>query len=160
MKTTILLPYVPGMLNPKTAEWASMYNVTYAELNPNDDEAYFRLLAEHWRQPGNLVVVEQDILPRPGVVEQLAYCRYAWCCSAYAVAQGSMLNVGLGLASFSARMKRHWPGLMDRVGYIDDDGAPVKTWRRLDTRVSRVLHELGYRPHVHGTADHLHDYSR
>lgn len=159
-QATILVPYVAGMLRPETKKWAEGYaDAQLVELDRNDDAAYFNLLAHWWQQPGDLIVVEQDIVPRQCGIERMAFCQKSmWCTERYPIEHHTMLDNGLGCVRFSQRLKERWPGVMVRVGYIDNDGEPAKSWRRLDTRVSLVLHQLGYKPHVHSTAQHLHDY--
>jgi hypothetical protein len=126
------------------------------------DTAYWRFLADDWdigrRFNTDTVIVEQDIVPAPGVVERMLACRRPWCASPYVIGAGTVLADGLGCTKFAARLKTRHPDLMEQVGRIDDDGLPAKNWRRLDTRISRLLRQLGYRPHVHARSEHLHDY--
>lgn len=162
-ETTILIPYIKGMLHPGTEHWAKIYtNTELVELDAGDDTAYWRLLAMAWRESGDLVIVEQDIVPPLDGIESMARCPRRWCTCVYEIAHGTWLDSGLGCVKFSARAKHHYPALMDRVGYIDNDGSPAKDWHRLDTRVSLVMHQLDYLPHSrgHGKAQHMHDYSK
>lgn len=156
---TVLLPYIAGMLKPQTEAWAKQQNgILRCQLDPGDDAAYWELLATWWRAPGELIVVEHDMVPRPGVVDRMADCRYSWCISPYYISGGQLCTTGLGCARFAERTRRRYPALMDRVGTIEDTWCPARSWRRLDERVSRVMHDLGYRPHLHGRSKHLHDY--
>lgn len=165
---TVILPYVPGMLHSRTWAWAETFSCvcgairpTRRELDPNDDSAYWRLLAEEWqRSEVALFVIEQDMVPAPGVVAAMLGCPRPWCASPYTIGTGTWLVDGLGCTKFSARLKTRHPDLMERVGELADGGQPAKTWRRLDTRISKLLRELGYRPHAHRRSTHLHDYSR
>lgn len=174
---TILVPYVEGMLHERTRAWWAEprsheeQRPELADLPVSDDTAYWRLLAAYWRvtEPiqhdlyeapttPDLVVVEQDIVPAPGVVERMLACPRPWCASPYPISGGHLLDTGLGCTKFAARLKSRHLDFMDRVGLIDDDGLPAKNWRRLDVRIARTLRELGYRPHRHARSEHLHDY--
>jgi hypothetical protein len=154
----ILLPHRPGMLHEATAAWAhARGDVVDVELGGADD-AYFDALAAAWSEPDDLLIVEQDMLPAAGVVEAMLACRWPWCASPYEVANSQRITDGLGCTKFSAMLKALYPGLMQTVGEICDDGLPAKNWRRLDTRVSRTLRARGFLPHVHADSQHLHDY--
>lgn len=154
----IVLAYRTGMLDPRTSAWASTQDgVVRAELGPADD-AYFNLLATCWAEPGDLLVVEHDMLPTVGVVDEMLACRWPWCASPYEVANRQRITDGLGCTKFSATLKQLHPSLMQAVGEICDDGLPAKNWRRLDTRVARMLRARGLMPHLHTDSLHLHDY--
>lgn len=153
----IVVPHVAPMLRPETAIWARHYGATLVELPKDDHEAYWRLLAHHWRQPGDLVVVEQDIVPAPGVVDEMLTCNSLWCASPYWVT-GRWLSDGLGCTRFSAGLKSAVPDLLERVGYDTGPDAPAKHWCLLDWRTSRLLRSLGHEPHEHERSTHLHTY--
>lgn len=144
----ILLPYT--RLHPATARLANVYAPGHVRirLSPGDDTAYWRLLAETWSEPGDLMVVEHDIGLRPGVVDGLAACREPWCGHPYRIHR--LIAVCLGCTRFTAGLKATEPDLLDAVGRIDnDDGPPAKHWRRLDVRLADELHRRGYQVHEH-----------
>lgn len=179
MTVTILIPYVLGMLHDRTRAWwesprrGDEQLPCLAELPAGDDTAYWQLLADYWPETDpvqhdpyeapdvpDLVIVEQDIVPAPGVVEAMLGCDRPWCVSPYPIAHGRLLDEGLGCTKLGVQLKVQHPDLMERVGRIDDDGMPARDWHRLDTRIAHVLRELGYAPHRHGPSEHLHDYAR
>lgn len=155
---TVLLPYTPDRLAERTSEWAYSRGDVYAVDVAGADDAYFNVLAAQWQEPGDLLIVEHDMLPADGCVDEMLACRWPWCSAPYEVANHQRITDGLGVTKFSATLKQLRPQLMDEVGAICDDGLPAKNWRRLDTRISRVLRGAGYRPHLHAPAVHLHDY--
>jgi hypothetical protein len=160
---TVVIPYVPGMLHDLTASWAqAQTGAETVELNQANDAAYWILLATHWANPchagQDLLIVEQDMLPAEGVVDEMLACRWPWCASPYEVANRQSITDGLGCTKFSATLKQLRPQFMIEVGAIADDGLPAKDWRRLDTRISRVLRAAGHKPHLHTPSMHLHDY--
>lgn len=153
----ILLPYT--RLHPVTARLANRHAPGHVRvrLDPADDAAYWRLLAEQWRQPGDLIVVEQDIGLRAGVVQGLTACREPWCGHPYPI--GRQLLVCLGCTRFTAELKAAEPDLLDAVGLVGNDGLPAKDWRRLDVRLADELRRRGYTVHEHAPAvAHYHKY--
>lgn len=127
-------------------------------IDPEDVEAYWRLVAEQWHEPGDLLNVEQDVGIRAGVVESLFACREPWCGFAYRI--GSQVLMCLGCTRFTAELKAAEPDLLDAVGLIDDDaGTPPRHWRRLDVRILDELRRREYRQHVHSpSVEHFHRY--
>lgn len=175
----ISIPYVDGMLHERTRDWwkaprtSNDQLVWTVTLDATDDVAYWRWLVEEWTvtEPDaferytvpvtpDLLIVEQDMVPAPGVVDRMLDCPRPWCSSPYRIGSGIWLDEGLGCTKFAVRLKTRHPDLMQRVGDLDDDGQPAKTWRRLDTRIARLLRDLGYAPHRHARSEHLHDYAR
>jgi hypothetical protein len=153
---TPVVAAIPGMLHDQTRQWAEQHGARVAWLE-RDSHAYWRLLHAEWTAPGDLLLIEHDMLPDGGVTDAMGACRRPWCTSPYRIAH-SWLPDGLGCVKLAGRLKDRHPDLMDRLGEIADDGMPPKNWRRLDTRLSRLLRDLGYRPHCHRRSLHLHDY--
>jgi hypothetical protein len=146
------------MLHEQTRQWAVSYGARICHLE-TDAEAYWRLLAQEWDAAGDMLLIEHDMLPADGVTDAMTDCRRPWCTSAYRI-EHSWLADGLGCVKLAGRLKVRHPDLMIRLGEIAGDGLPAKDWHRLDTRLSRLLRDLGYRPHVHRRSQHLHDYRR
>lgn len=152
----VLVAAAPGMLHERTRDWAEQCGARIAWLDP-DSESYFRLLEAEWTRPGDLLLVEHDMLPAPGVTESMTACPRPWCSSPYRIAH-SWLTEGLGCVKLAARFKTRHPDLMARLGQITGDGLPAKDWHRLDTRLAALLRGHGYAPHPHRRSVHLHDY--
>lgn len=151
-----LVSAAPGMLHERTRAWAEQCGARIAWLDP-DAESYWRFLDEQWRQPGDLLLIEHDMLPAPGITESMTACPRPWCSSPYRIAH-SWLTEGLGCVKLAARLKTRHPDLMTRLGQITGDGLPAKDWHRLDTRLAALLRGHGYAPHPHRRSVHLHDY--
>ena len=143
----ILLPYT--RLHPATARLANLHAPGHqrVRLDPRDDAAYWRLLAQAWREPGDLVVIEHDIGLRPQVIAGFNQCREPWCGHAYAI--GAQRLVCLGCTRFTAELKAAEPDLLDVVGQDGTGGLPARDWRRLDVRILDELRHRGYEQHRH-----------
>ncbi len=155
----ILVPYVRGMLNPATARLLKRYAPGHvrARIDPADAAAYWRLLAQAWRVPGDLLIVEQDVGIASGVVEGFASCREPWCGHPYPI--GRQLLICLGCARFTGELKGAEPDLLDVVGQDASGGLPARVWQRLDVRILDELRRRGYRQHEHSPAvRHYHRY--
>lgn len=155
---TAVVAAVDGFLRDETRAWADRHAADVNWLPPGDTQAYWRLLAAEWHTPGDLLLIEHDVLPAPGVTEAMAACTRPWCSSPFRIANG-WLPDGLGCVRLAARLKERHPDLMQRLGEMGGDGLPPKDWRRLDVRLSQLLRSLGYRPHLHRRSLHLHDYA-
>lgn len=154
----ILVPYT--RLHPTTARLLNQHAPGHVRvrLDPTDDAAYWALLARLWREPGDLMVVEQDIGLRAGVVEALAACREPWCGFPYAI--GAQLLVCLGCTRFTAELKAAEPDLLDAVGEDGTGGLPARHWKRLDVRILDHLRARGYTQHRHEpSVTHYHKYA-
>jgi hypothetical protein len=90
----ILVPYT--RLHPTTARLLNRHASGHVRvrLDPSDDTAYWALLAKAWREPGDLLIVEQDVGIRAGVIEELERCPEPWC--GFPTAIGAQLLVCLG----------------------------------------------------------------
>jgi hypothetical protein len=153
----ILLPYT--RLHPVTARLANRHAPGHrrVRIDPLDDGAYWRLLATAWAEPGDLVVIEQDIGLRPNVVAGFDSCRKPWCGHPYLI--GAQELVCLGCTRFTAELKAAEPDLLERVGQDGSGGVPARDWRRLDVRIADELERRGYARHRHEpTVTHFHKY--
>jgi hypothetical protein len=154
----ILVPFT--RLHPETARLLREHAPGHvlAEIDPQDMEAYWRLLAQWWREPGDLTVIEHDIGIRAGVTGELARCPEPWCGFPYPLDRGVLLAC-LGCTRFAGALKAAQPDLLDVVGEVTGDGLPAKDWRRLDVRLGDELKRRGYTVHEHGPpVSHFHRY--
>ena len=153
----ILVPYT--RLHPATGRALNRYAPGHVRvrIDPGDDEAYWRVLAQAWRGPGDLMLVEHDIGIHAGVVEGLSACREPWCGHPYPI--GAQLLICLGCTRFAAALKAAEPDLLDAVGGDATGGLPARVWQRLDVRILEHLRRRGYRQHEHlPSVAHYHRY--
>lgn len=153
----VLVPYT--RLHPATARLLNRHAPGHrrVRLDPADVTAYWALLAEQWRTPGDLLIVEQDIGIHAGVVPGLTACREPWCGHPYPI--GEQLLVCLGCTRFTAELKAAEPDLLDVVGEDGTGGLPARHWQRLDVRILDELRHRGYWQHRHDPpVRHYHRY--
>ena len=155
---TIYIPYILGMLREETEAWARERDDTVVLylLDQSDPTDYWYMLSDVWTNDNDIVIVEQDMVPAKGVVDEMLACDNPWCTSPYKVGRTSVAIASLGCTKFSLELRRSNPDLMRVVGEIED-GLPAKDWRRLDVRIAQVLRRWGYQVHSsHRPSRHLH----
>ncbi len=114
------------------------------------EQDYDKALKDVWGK-GDLVVVEQDIVPTLEMIASLFGCGEDWCIYEYEIrymdgkSPPFTVQTGLGLTKLSLKAQRvsaleKWFGR--------------GPWFNLDGRVTGALVQAGYRPHVHGKVKH------
>jgi hypothetical protein len=76
-------------------------------------------------------VVEQDIVPHPGALDELLACDEPWCAFAYDYPPFG-LYAGMGCAKFSAELQLLFPTAMEETATWHDAKHPPKHWCRVD----------------------------
>ena len=162
----VLVPFVK--LDPETERLIQEHvppsaEIRWSELEADQPCAYSRILVEAWGWPGDLMIIEQDIGIRPGVVEALTECRQPWCGFPYAI--GEQLLVCLGCTRFTAHLKASLPNLMAEAAAVgseqDGGGVPAGVWQRMDVRIGALLEAHGHNRHPHLPAvQHFHEYPK
>lgn len=119
-------------------------------------DAYWRLLARHWKAGRGFVVVEHDVVVPAGLVAEMGACDQWWCTAPVPRHHpGAPLTASLGCARFSTRLLADEADLMIAAGRFSV-GMPPKHWVHLDIAVADTLDRRGYEPHVHpGDIIHL-----
>ena len=135
--TRVVVPYVPGMLQPATVEsLGDLPGVRYSEIDPDDDAGYSRVLIALWEAGESFVIVEQDVAPPPGWFYEMDACPNRWCTRPPA---GRIGLDWLGCARFSAPLLAEHPTIMADAMALTDDGDTPGTWRKADVRLARTL---------------------
>lgn len=113
----------------------------YERMNGTLDEAfaYDRLFRRLWAEGEPFILVEHDILPWPGAVQQLWTCDREWCGFPYYIF-GEM-RVQLGCVKFDPARLGPCP-LPEKLSH----------WQGLDWVVIRTLAERGQSGHLHEPA--------
>jgi len=160
----VVVPYVTGaapdghLAGPQAETLAALaadgIQPQLVAIDASDATGYHRAVAALWAAGETFVIVEQDIVPFPGAIAELATCERDWCAFPYELQVG--IQPALGCTKFSARLMARFPDALSRAGEPDQEGLPAKDWRRLDVRLDRVLRGYGAALHVHaGVVGHL-----
>lgn len=140
--------------------WLSKVTVRAVEINRMDDQGYWHLLDDTWRECGeireDLIVVEHDILVNPSTLYIMASHIAPWCAAPYKLAYG--YDTGLGCTKFSGRLMADFPSLVAEAGRIPVLGMPDGHWKRLDTRLRCALMPITTECRHHHTVEHTHEY--
>jgi hypothetical protein len=145
----IIIPHV--QLHPLLPQLLSRYGhaPTYIDVSASSD-AYWNLLNDLWQKGETFILVEHDILPWPGALEELWQCPGLWCANSYDQ-RGIGIYHSFGCTKFSAELIRRLPDVWSRIGHH---------WSRLDSEFEWQACQAGLRPHPHRPpVIHLHDYS-
>lgn len=162
------------MLKPETRQWGLHNGAQFWELEP-DDESYYRAFRHWWLDPvrGDLLVVEQDVVPHPNALQSMFPCPHSqWCACWYYIypttvngrrdsSRGALpFGMGLGCTRFGNGLRHDHPELADRAGEKlvfgpEPDPDPPRCWWVMDMRLTTHMMRLGHLPHDHGQARHL-----
>lgn len=110
-------------LRPETAA-AAGEAATYVDTG-KDDEAYWRLLRDLWNRKRTFILLEQDILPPPGMLDELWACPAEWCGCPYPV--GNIWGVFHGATKYSASLMRRHPEALRSFS--------SRYWQNLDSQL-------------------------
>ena len=137
----------------KAAVEATGLGVLYREMV--EDEDYYITIATLWAQGQTFVTVEQDIVPAPGMIEEMLNCPEPWCAYGYEYPPFGHY-AGMGLAKFSAELLAKLPDAMVETGKWADDKHPPMFWCRVDGWLKQYLTDQGQKQHIHGIVEHHH----
>lgn len=158
MPATIVIPYVSGRLRPETLNAALGQDLPVrAELlEETNDYAYAGLLRREWRKPGSTILLEQDVVPAPGQLRELAGCWRDWCTVPVSLGR-QVSSVTLSLVKFSDELKRQYSSLMVEATASLTEPGRLRHWRSCDMGVLRQMNSYGVTRHEHRpAARHLH----
>jgi hypothetical protein len=141
-------------INDQLETWQALelirHNFSVVDAFCVDDYDYDKALKGVWGK-GDLIVLEQDVVPTLEMIQNLLGCDKPWCIFEYEIRYMDDKNppftpqTGLGLTKFSSEAQQvsaleKWFGR--------------GSWFNLDGRVTGALVQAGYRPHVHGKVRH------
>lgn len=102
----------------------SAEGVEYKTLRADGDLGYSLFMTEVWGRGEGFVIVEHDVAPWCGAIDELEACPGDWCLFHYP--DGGALSRGLGCTRFSDRLVSQYPDLPDAwegTGWPMIDGA-------------------------------------
>jgi hypothetical protein len=134
----LIVPYVEGMLHPKTALTPG---AEFVELPIGDPYAYWRLIRRLYDHGQDWMIVEQDILITAEQIDSVNECPEPWC--VYGYHRGTAEFAALGVLRLRREVMAAYPSLLvrelaERIYFDQCDG----------TLYGR-LNAAGYTPHRH-----------
>lgn len=137
-RPTVIVPYA-GSLNEWVRRILDSYDVDVDYRFLEDEDSYRRLLRRIWYERKPVVLVEHDILPWYGAIEELFNCMGQWCSCAYRYRGGYGIYHGFGCTKLSTELMVHTPHVWDEPGH----------WSTLDQRLYFTARGIGQEPHPH-----------
>lgn len=137
----VVVPYAPGKLHPITRAVLESYCLPWLTFCETSGRfGYSTLLEALWHECRTVVIVEQDVIPWPGAIEELHGCPGVWCTCSYPYAgQGPGIYHMLGCSKISDRLMAATPNLWSE---------PVP-WNECDVHLLRAANAQGQEPHPH-----------
>lgn len=161
--TRVIVPYVHGMMRHATWQAVTSWGGNYEawSLNAEDPTSYAMHFEKWWQSTCDLIIVEQDVIPDPGMIEEMAMCRNQWCLRPYHVGNGQYAT-GLGMCKISEALRNTHPnagvniardptGREQYINYLSLNEAMLQHLGRL--KVTACLHPEPVR-HLHYPAAH------
>lgn len=146
--SNIIVPFAPGKLRPLTEAALTRLGARFVQLDY--EGSYWRLLCELWEARETVVIVEHDILPWHGALDELAACPGQWCSFTYQINGGVGIHHAFGCTKITA-------ALMEAVPHVWRDTAD-RRWHTLDAQLCHAALMAGQVPHPHRPAViHLRD---
>ncbi len=136
----VVVPYVD--LHPLVPQLLSTYGYTPEYRKLVGDDGYQCLMRELWERQEDIALVEQDILPWPGAIEELFACECAWGTYTYRTNGGIGVRHMLGCTKISGRLMKALPGIWDEYRH----------WAFIDQTLFYRARDKCIEPHMHRPA--------
>lgn len=133
----VVVPYV--QLHPLVAPILRSQGHRPDCFELSGDDAYRQLLKWLWEVGESVIIVEQDILPWPGALDELAGCPCRWGTYSYREHGGVGIAHMLGCAKLTGALMAAVPQVWDEPGH----------WSGLDQRLFFAARAVGIEPHLH-----------
>jgi len=95
------------------------------------DTAYSDLIGNYWRDGRTFILLEDDMAPWPGAIDQLRRCPEPWCRFDYSIGFGRFGLGTLGCMKFGEPLLRTFPDLWLRWEGVH--------WRNLDATIVKAI---------------------
>jgi hypothetical protein len=134
----------------------------------SSDHAYFDLLSALWAAGADFLIIEHDMVPTQGLVDEMMTCPQPWCVNGYVSNEyGTLSRAAFGFTRFRAPIMAGEPDAFEvaAVKYrgliVRGRSWPGTHWQGLDGRFDCVMGDRGrWRPHMHEAAiTHLRHWS-
>lgn len=154
----VAVPFIPGMLCHETVAALGAWTGTYVTfpLDPDDDGDYARTFAAWTRTRMDLLVIEQDMVPTPGQIDEVLRCPEPWCQIRYDYPRTEPI-ASLGFCKIAGTVFSEHENFGDLASRDKRTKGGLVHWRSLAESVTAQLVRYGYSPHIHsGRVTHLH----
>jgi hypothetical protein len=128
---TEIHPLVKKVLDKEKPEYIAMTDV----------ESYWRLLCDIWAGQDDVVMIEHDIIPWPGAIDELWRCPSAWCTYTYEMREGFGIHHAFGCVKLGTKLFEELPDVWKNVA--------TTSWRHLDAQLCDYAQRHAIIPHPH-----------
>ena len=104
-------------------------------------DSYWGLMRGLWEEGETFIVIEHDVLPWPGAIQELQNCSEDWCSFTYEMKNGYGIYHAFGCTKFGKGLIEALP---DAWMQIEDHN-----WNRLDSQFCKLALMAGLVPHPH-----------
>ena len=151
----IVVPYVEPLRPVVKQVLVTLLDLPVNFVAMEKDDSYFNLLAGLWAEGERFIIIEHDVLPWPGAVEELWNCPADWCSYTYKM-RGYHGDYGihhsLGCTKFGEGFMSEVPDMFLRFDSTD--------WKHLDAQIFHVGVKHNILPHPHRPpVIHLHNWN-
>jgi hypothetical protein len=134
----VVVPYTK--LHPVTEFVLTSYRPEYVDVSAPD--GYRQFFKGLWERRETVIIVEHDIVPWPGALDELWQCPCTWGSYTYHLHGGLGIHHGFGCTKLSAR-------LMEETSDVWESSSG---WNMLDQVLFFEARALGFEPHHHRPA--------
>jgi hypothetical protein len=135
----VVVPYAPGRLHSVTRRVIESYELSTEWVELRDYDDYRKLLRRIWDDGRTVVLIEQDVVPWPGAIEELYHCMGEWCSCAYRLFGGYGVYHHLGCTKLSSELMKKLPDVWNEP----------RPWNVLDAHLRWEANRIGVHPHPH-----------
>lgn len=154
----VIVPYIRGQLREQTDHAVRAHGgpFHFHQLTTGDATGYARAFEGWWSIPADTMVIEQDIVPEPGMIDDMFRCHQPWCVRPYHIGDGRFAT-GLGMCKFSYILKQTFRTAGALAARNGTTAGRYLDWVALNESVERRLTRWGVIAHVHRPiVEHLH----
>jgi hypothetical protein len=136
----IYVPYTHrNRLQEKVLKESYGLSPCYVEMQRPED--YWTLMYDLWENRQDAVIVEHDILPWPGAIEELFACPCNWCSFTYKMKGGYGIHHAFGCTKFGGEFMNQLPDIWTKLDQTN--------WNTLDAQLCELAKLEGLTPHPH-----------
>lgn len=146
----ILVPYTVKDAKQQKHLELEGYIPTYVYVG-NHPHSYYEVLQAQWAIGRDFILLEHDVFPWPGALEQMSECNEVWCGHDYLYPPIiRQFLLGIGCMKFSSKLIEKVPDFFKYVDLLNFRGEDLRDWRMLDSWIISGLRDVaGVEPHLH-----------